>query len=95
MHISAMAKHYVKDPRDLVKAGDVIRVKVMDVDLERRRIALSMRLSDPSAPRSSSPPGKQRPPADARHKRKDGGQRPRSESRGAMAEAFARLKLGS
>ena len=46
VHISAMAESFVKDPRDVVKAGDVVKVKVMSVDIERQRIALSMRLTD-------------------------------------------------
>jgi len=46
VHISAMAESFVKDPRDMVKAGDIVKVKVMSVDIERQRIALSMRLSD-------------------------------------------------
>jgi uncharacterized protein len=46
VHISAMADHYVKDPRSLVKAGDVVKVKVLEVDVPRRRIALTMRLND-------------------------------------------------
>ncbi|MDO6680754.1 Tex family protein [Oceanobacter sp. 5_MG-2023] len=46
VHISALADHYVKDPRDVVKAGDIVKVKVMEVDPERKRIGLSMRLGD-------------------------------------------------
>ena len=46
VHISAMSETYVKDPRNIVKAGDLVKVKVMDVDLERHRIALSMRLDE-------------------------------------------------
>ncbi|XOV89704.1 MAG: Tex family protein [Pseudomonadota bacterium] len=46
VHISALAEKFVKDPREIVKAGDIVRVKVMEVDLERKRIALSMRLND-------------------------------------------------
>lgn len=50
VHISAMSDSFVKDPRTIVKAGDVVKVKVMEIDLERKRIGLSMRLSDdPSA----------------------------------------------
>ncbi|MFP4081036.1 MAG: Tex family protein, partial [Ectothiorhodospira sp.] len=53
VHISALAERFVRDPRDVVRAGDVVKVKVMEVDLERRRIALSMRLGDePGAQRS-------------------------------------------
>ncbi len=46
VHISAMSKRFVRDAREVVKAGDVVRVKVLEVDLERRRVALTMRLDD-------------------------------------------------
>lgn len=46
VHISALSNTYIKDPREVVKAGDIVKVKVMEVDVERKRIALSMRLSD-------------------------------------------------
>src|SRR5574337_219464 len=46
VHISALSHGFVKDPRDAVKAGDVVKVKVMEVDLPRQRIGLSMRLDD-------------------------------------------------
>lgn len=46
VHVSALAERFVRDPREVVKPGDIVRVKVLDVDLERRRIALSMRLTD-------------------------------------------------
>jgi len=46
IHISALADKFIKDPHAVVKAGDVVKVKVLEVDLKRRRIALSMRLSD-------------------------------------------------
>ena len=46
VHISVLADRFVKDPRDVVKAGDIVRVKVMEVDQQRKRIALSMRLND-------------------------------------------------
>ncbi len=47
VHISALSERFVEDPRTVVKAGDIVRVKVMSVDLERSRIALTMRLDDP------------------------------------------------
>jgi uncharacterized protein len=47
IHVSAMKKTFVKDPRDVVKPGDVVRVKVLDVDVARKRISLSLRLDDP------------------------------------------------
>ena len=46
VHISALANRFVKDPRDVVKAGDIVRVKVMEVDVQRKRVGLSMRLDD-------------------------------------------------
>ncbi|MGB1346637.1 MAG: helix-hairpin-helix domain-containing protein, partial [Pseudomonadales bacterium] len=46
VHISAMSNQFVKDPRSLVKAGDIVKVKVMQVDVPRKRIGLSMRLTD-------------------------------------------------
>ena len=52
VHVSAMARRFVKDPREVVKPGDVVKVKVMDVDEARKRISLSLRLDDdPSAQR--------------------------------------------
>jgi len=48
VHISALSNSYVKDPREVVKAGDVVKVKVMEVDAQRKRIGLSMRLDDDS-----------------------------------------------
>jgi uncharacterized protein len=46
VHISALSDRFVKDPREIVKTGDVVKVKVMEVDIPRKRIGLSMRLSD-------------------------------------------------
>jgi uncharacterized protein len=46
VHISALANQFVKDPHSVVKAGDIVKVKVMEVDAQRKRIALSMRLDD-------------------------------------------------
>ncbi|WP_223184098.1 Tex family protein [Streptomyces sp. CBMA291] len=46
VHVSAMSKTFVKDPRDVVKPGDVVKVKVLDVDIPRKRISLTLRLDD-------------------------------------------------
>jgi uncharacterized protein len=51
VHISMMSSKFIKDPREVVKAGDVVRVKVLEVDIARKRVALTMRL-DESAPRN-------------------------------------------
>jgi protein Tex len=46
VHVSAMSHEFVKDPRDVVKPGDIVRVKVLDVDIPRARISLTLRLDD-------------------------------------------------
>ncbi|MDD5298084.1 MAG: Tex family protein [Rhodocyclaceae bacterium] len=85
VHVSALANRFVKDPHSVVKAGDVVRVKVLEVDVARKRIALSMRLTDETPPkRETAPPAPRR-----------GTPHPRRESPpagGAMAAAFAKLK---
>jgi uncharacterized protein len=53
VHISMMSQKFIKDPREVVKAGDVVRVKVLEVDLQRKRVALTMRLEE-AAPRASA-----------------------------------------
>ncbi|MEZ5492978.1 MAG: Tex family protein [Gammaproteobacteria bacterium] len=55
VHISALANHFVKDPHTVVKTGDVVRVKVLEVDEQRRRIALTMRLEDSAGEAKKSP----------------------------------------
>ncbi|MDA0130334.1 Tex family protein [Vibrio sp. MarTm2] len=98
VHISALTDKYVADPREVVKAGDIVKVKVMEVDVQRKRIGLSMRLTDEPgqdnrAQRSSAPRGQQR-----QTHNKSGGQRRRDESSGnsamggAFAAAFAKAK---
>ncbi|MFE9906641.1 Tex family protein [Streptomyces clavifer] len=49
VHVSAMSRTFVKDPRDVVKPGDIVKVKVMDVDIPRKRISLTLRLDDEAA----------------------------------------------
>ncbi len=46
VHISALSEKFIKDPREAVKAGDVVKVKVMEVDIPRKRVGLSMRMGD-------------------------------------------------
>jgi len=50
VHVSAMSRTFVKDPRDVVKPGDVVRVKVLDVDVPRQRISLTLRLDEDARP---------------------------------------------
>ena len=86
VHISALSDQFVKDPHTVVKAGQVVKVKVLEVDPKRKRIALTLRLSDSAAtagePRSrrTAPEPKMKP------------QREAAPAGSAMADAFARLK---
>lgn len=63
VHVSAIANRYVKDPAEVVKAGDIVKVKVVEVDLARKRIALTMRLGDEvarkPAPKDARSPSRQ------------------------------------
>ena len=63
VHISALANHYVADPHTVVKAGDVVKVKVLEVDTKRQRIALTMRTSDAPARREAGDRPGERPGA--------------------------------
>lgn len=56
VHISALSNKFVKDPREVVKAGDIVKVKVIEVEVARKRIALSMRLDDEIGQKSSERP---------------------------------------
>jgi uncharacterized protein len=51
--VSALSDKFVRDPREVVRAGQLVKVKVIDIDLPRQRIALSMRLTDEPAARGS------------------------------------------
>ncbi|WP_250402924.1 Tex family protein [Streptomyces cellostaticus] len=57
VHVSAMSRTFVKDPRDVVKPGDIVKVKVLDVDIPRKRIALTLRLDDEAAPQGQGKGG--------------------------------------
>ncbi|WP_406732397.1 Tex family protein [Vibrio scophthalmi] len=98
VHISALTDRYVADPREVVKAGDIVKVKVMEVDVQRKRIALSMRLNDEPGQdnrtqRSSEPRNNQnqaRPQAGQQRRREE----PAGNNAmgGAFAAAFAKAK---
>src|SRR5690606_13377707 len=60
VHVSAMSKTFVKDPRDVVKPGDIVKVKVLDVDIPRKRISLTLRLDDEAAPQDRGSGGERR-----------------------------------
>ncbi|MDD9174957.1 Tex family protein [Aliivibrio sp. S2TY2] len=103
VHISALSDTFVSDPREVVKAGDIVKVKVMEVDVQRKRIALSMRLND--QPGEDNRPQRQSNKPQQRNERAHAS-RPSSSTRqqrqsndvgnaamgGAFAAAFAKAK---
>jgi len=102
VHISALSHTFIKDPREVVKAGDIVKVKVMEVDISRKRIALTMRMDDQPGekaeskrPASGRPAGSQN--ASGRSGQPAGQTSPRGQNKaadqgamgGALAQAFA------
>ncbi|HEY0912681.1 MAG TPA: Tex family protein [Bradyrhizobium sp.] len=55
VHISAMSKTFIKDPREVVKSGDIVKVKVLEVEVDRKRIALTLRLDDEVGTKADRP----------------------------------------
>ncbi len=108
VHISALSSSYVKDPRSVVKAGDVIKVKVLEIDLKRRRVALKLHLDEKKHELTArAPKKKRRPVAKKSRKAKNTEQRysspkikiPLTQQSSAfagsiMADAFANARKG-
>ncbi len=100
VHISALANTFVKDPHTVVKAGQVVKVKVLEVDEKRKRIALTMRLSDeaPKASPGAKPEQRANRPSDSRTPRSPETRRSQEDRHSAppinnaMAEALRKLK---
>ncbi|KIQ63853.1 transcription accessory protein [Kitasatospora griseola] len=95
VHVSALSKNFVKDPREVVKPGDIVRAKVTAVDVQRKRIGLTLRLDDetrPAAgPREQSARRDSRPP---RQDRRQNDRTPPPPANSAMADALRRAGLG-
>jgi uncharacterized protein len=102
VHISMMSSKFIKDPREVVKAGDVVKVKVLEVDAARKRIALTMRMDDSAARQPASKQSGGNPSGDNNSRspeRRDTGQQSRKPQRqpepvanvgsGLMADALA------
>ncbi|MEO8408397.1 MAG: helix-hairpin-helix domain-containing protein, partial [Oxalobacteraceae bacterium] len=90
VHISALSNTFVKDPHTVVKAGQVVKVKVLEIDAKRKRIALTMRLTD-SAPQPGAQPEQRADRNDAKRLAQQKTQQPAPQN-SAMASAFAKLK---
>jgi len=101
VHVSAMSKTFVKDPRAVVKSGDVVRVKVLEVDKPRKRISLTLRLDDQPGSQPARTAGADRGAGRGAHSgaagRSHGGQQAGKASSpgGAMADALRRAGLGA
>ena len=89
VHISALSERFVKDPREVVKAGDIVKVKVMEVDLPRKRIALSMRLADKAAEHGDGRPARERPSTPRGKEHKGGSAKKAPATPTTLAAAFA------
>jgi protein Tex len=98
VHVSALADKFVKDPHEVVKAGQVVKVKVLDVDVKRRRIGLTMKLNNTAVSGSSSGANRSDVARQKGHSTERGDRAssasPRQAPQGntAFAEAFAKLK---
>jgi uncharacterized protein len=89
VHISAMSDKYIKDPRAVVKAGDLVKVKVMEVDIARKRVGLSMRLTDSSETASSNKNNRMTESNKTRPRARHNVEKSQPPSGGAMADALA------
>ena len=92
VHISALSNKFVQDPREVVKAGDVVKVKVLEVDAARKRIALTMRLDDEPGTQTkrSDRPSENNRRSDSRSAKPQ--RQEKAPTNSAMADAFAKLK---
>ncbi|MBI3776638.1 MAG: RNA-binding transcriptional accessory protein [Gammaproteobacteria bacterium] len=90
VHISELADKFVSDPREVVKAGDVVKVRVLDIDIKRNRVALSMKKHSDGGERSKEERAAKHHPDNKRHAMPKQKEMAKPES--AMAAAFANLK---
>src|SRR5690606_19773312 len=97
VHVSALSSRFVRDPREVVRTGDLVRVKVMEVDPKRQRIGLSMRLDDePGAPARRQPGERGGTPGNRGGRAAPPAKAPAPAPMGALAAALAAArKAGS
>ena len=82
VHVSQLADRFVKDPREVVKAGDIVKVRVVEIDLPRKRIALTMKVQEPATGSSAAPAKARTPPVQAQP----------AKPQTSLAAAFGKLK---
>ena len=100
VHVSALARTFVKDPHEIVKPGQIVKVKVLDVDVKRQRISLTMRLDEPSEAPARADRARVEPqtalaggPRQAHSRLPQRGPKAEPQASGAFAMALARAKL--
>ncbi|MCA1455649.1 RNA-binding transcriptional accessory protein [Bradyrhizobium sp. BRP22] len=86
VHISAMSKNFIKDPREVVKPGDIVKVKVMEVEVARKRIGLTLRLDDETGKKESKGSSRE----GSRGPMQSSAPRKKEQSGNAFADAFRR-----
>jgi uncharacterized protein len=104
VHVSAMSRNFVKDPREIAKSGDIVRVKVLDVDVPRKRISLTLRLEDDTPPQQPGQGQETRRDNSRKDGNRGGGrqggnqrnnnQRSSPPASGSMADALRRAGFG-
>ena len=96
MHVSQMSHKFIKDAREVVKTGQVVKVRVLEVDLARKRIALTMKLDAPVKPAGAAREGNGYRPAGRDERARGGGSGGAGNNapapQGALAAAFAKLQ---
>jgi uncharacterized protein len=90
VHISAMSKTFIKDPREVVKSGDIVKVKVLEVEVARKRIALTLRMDDPVGAKADRPQADRGPRFNERQMTSRAPAKQESSGGGAFAEALRR-----
>ena len=93
VHVSAMSHKFVSDPHEVVRSGEVVKVKVMDVDVARNRIGLSLRLDDDPGQPAQKKQRRQQGKTSGKG-RKRGRPEGRREASGSMADALKRAGFG-
>jgi uncharacterized protein len=101
VHISALSNTFVSDPRDVVKSGDVVKVKVIDIDVPRKRISLTLKLTDePARPKAADQQlrGNQQRPGQPQQRNQGNKNAARRDNRGpvggSMADALRKAGFG-
>jgi uncharacterized protein len=90
VHVSAMSKAFIKDPREVVKPGDIVKVKVLEIEVARKRIALTLRLDDEIGTKGKGPAKEKPRDIPKAQMTSQAPRKPQDQSGGALAEALRR-----